>query len=53
MLSCLFIPTAAHATYFFTAAGYISWYSGEGKVGLIGQANEDEREEFDKIRGVI
>ncbi len=32
MLSCLFIPTAAHATY-YSASGYISWYNGEGKIG--------------------
>lgn len=32
MLGCLFIPTAAHATY-YRAVGLISRYDGDGKKG--------------------
>lgn len=32
MLGCLFIPTAAHATY-YKAVGLISQYDGDGKKG--------------------
>jgi hypothetical protein len=30
LLGCWFIPTVAHATYYWVA-GYISWYDGEEK----------------------
>lgn len=47
------MPTAAHATY-YSAAGYISWYNGEGKVGYNGKiltsrdcATDEERDNPD------
>ncbi|WP_154694861.1 hypothetical protein [Clostridium botulinum] len=48
LLSCIFVPTVAHAEY-YKASGYISWYNGENKMGYDGMMLLDVQLDFSRM----